>query len=257
MGTLAMLSKRLSFFGECKKSSKAFSPHVVTKLVASPPYTLMVGELASILKLHYTPEAMLFKWGKPRLAKYLAAKLPTKQVSRSGELGEIIATEYINTGALPYEVPIKRLRWKDTREWPMRGEDILGFNFKSPKLQFLKGESKSRKLLKDTVITAARKALNSNRGLPHSYTLAFIVERLYESNEDGKAERIEEYVLDKLPSSSQVAHLIFTFSQNDPMEYLEIDAKEAKAKFPLYSIGLHVTEHQQIITRVYKKAQDG
>lgn len=252
-----MLSKRLSFFGKCTKSRKAFSPHVVTKLAASPPYTLMVGELASILKLHYTPEAILSKWGKPRLAKYLAAKLPTKKVSRSGELGEIIATEYINASELPYEVPIKRLRWKDTREWPMRGEDILGFNFKSPKLQFLKGESKSRKLLTDPVIEAARKALDNNRGLPHPYTLTFILERLYESNEDKKAELIEEYVLDKLPSSSQVAHLIFTFSQNDPMAYLQSDAQKAKAKFPLYSIGLHVTEHQQIIASVYKKAQDG
>lgn len=155
-----MLPKSLSFFGKCTKTTKAFSPHVVTKLDASPPYNLMVGELASILKLHYTPEAILSKWGKPRPAKYLAAKLPTKQISRSGELGEIIATEYINAGELPYEVPIKRLRWKDTREWPMRGEDMLGFNFKSHKLQFLKGESKSRKFLKETVITAARKALN-------------------------------------------------------------------------------------------------
>lgn len=252
-----MVLKPLSFFNACIKTTKSISHHKVTKLEANPPYADLVNELAPRLKLHYTPEKILAKWGKPQLAKYLAEKLPTKQVSRSGELGEIIATEYINSGALPYEVPIKRLRWKDTREWPMRGEDIVGFNFSGAKVLFLKGEAKSRKSLTGGVISAARDALDSNRGLPQSYTLAFILERLYESNLDAKAEQLEEYVLVKLPSYAQVAHLIFTFSQNDPLAFLVADAENAKKKLPLYSVGLHVTEHQQIISRVYKKAQDG
>lgn len=170
-----MALKPLSIFDACIKTTKSIFHHKVTKLEATPPYAGLVNELAPRLKLHYTPEKILSKWGKLQLAKYLAKKLPTKQVSRSGELGEIIATEYINSGALPDQVPIKRLRWKDTREWPMRGEDILGFNFSGAKVLFLKGEVKSRVSLTAGVITEARKALDSNRGLPNSYTLAFIL----------------------------------------------------------------------------------
>lgn len=251
------MPKPLSLFTKCSRTTASNSPREVIKLEVDPPYVGIIDEIADRLKVHYIPDEILRKWGRKKLADYLVKKLPAKQMSRSGELGEILATEYINSGALSYEVPIKRLRWKDTRDWPMRGEDVVGFIFKTTKLQFLKGEVKSRKNITDAVVSEARQALDDNLGLPVPYTLAFIVERLYESGEDKKAEQIEDYVTKILPANSQVAHLIFTFSQNDPISSLVADSRKAKKVAKLYAVGLIVKEHQEIIRKVYVKAQNG
>ena len=45
---------------------------------------------------------------------------------RSGDLGEIYATEWIDAHSGGYRAPIKRLRWKDHRNMAMRGDDVIG-----------------------------------------------------------------------------------------------------------------------------------
>jgi hypothetical protein len=247
-----------SFFERCSRTTVPHPRHNIIKLESNPPYKDVIKELSDKIPSHYVPHEILEKWGRTRLAKYLINKLPTKQNSRSGELGEILATEYINGGGLPFEVPIKRLRWKDTREWPMRGEDVLAFNFKATKLGLLKVEAKSYKQLTDKVVSQARKALDNNSGLPLPYTLGFIMERLYESKQDAKADRIEEYVSGKLPAESQIAHLMFTFSQNDPVHAFMTDTQEKKKKaIKQHYVALLVAEHQEIIREAYKKAAHG
>ena len=97
---------------------------------------------------HYvSPEhlARIFeKLGKARVAKFLRTKLPTKVSLRSGDLGEILATEYIDE-CTEFVTPVKRLRWKDHREMPMRGDDVIGLcppETGTP-IKFLKTEAKS------------------------------------------------------------------------------------------------------------------
>ena len=211
-------------------------------------------EFASKIKEHYVTEKILLKWGRPRIAAYLARKIPTSMRGKSGDLGEILATEYINAGYLPFVVPINRLRWKDSRDLPMRGEDVVGFAFDANPLRFLKGEAKSGKKITAEVVRAARDALRKNFGLPLPHTLSFIMERLFEMNQDAKAELIEEYVNNKLPEQSQVTHLIFTFSQNDPAEFLKDDAKNAKKPIVHHAVGLCVTKHQELIAAIFTQA---
>ena len=45
---------------------------------------------------------------------------------RSGDLGEIYATEWIDSSERRLRAPIKRLRWKDHRNMAMRGDDVIG-----------------------------------------------------------------------------------------------------------------------------------
>ena len=69
----------------------------------------------------------------------------TKQI-RSGDLGEIYATEWIDAHSGGYRAPIKRLRWKDHRNMAMRGDDVIGIlqDAQTQRLHFLKTEAKSR-----------------------------------------------------------------------------------------------------------------
>jgi len=211
-------------------------------------------EFASKIKEHYVTEKILLKWGRPKIAAYVARKIPTSMRGKSGDLGEILATEYINAGYLPFVVPINRLRWKDSRDLPMRGEDLIGFAFDAKPLRFLKGEAKSGKKITEAVVRAAREALKKNSSLPLPHTLGFIMERLLQMNQDAKAELIEEYVINKLPDLSQVEHFIFTFSQNDPAELLKDDAKNAKKPITHHSVGLCVPRHQELIDAVFTQA---
>ncbi len=106
---------------------------------------LMVGvnELASIVPSHYSSEeklAHLFKrLGKAKVASFLEEKLPTTKSIRSGDLGEILATEYINDETI-YTTEINRLRWKDHRNMAMRGDDAIAMHVDDGEIQFLKVE---------------------------------------------------------------------------------------------------------------------
>lgn len=256
-GTLKRTRKLPDFFEKCTKVKLSDLPAKVVVLETSATQVEMAKALAPKIREHYLTEKILQKWGYTKIAAYVAQKTPVTKVGRSGDLGEILATEYINSGSIPpYEVPINRLRWKDSRELPMRGEDVVGFAFDQTPILFLKAEAKSRKVLTAKVVAAARAALEKNSGLPLPHTLSFIVERLYEMDQDDRAQQIEEFVGRKLPATLQVAHLIFTFSGNDPSGLLKQDAKNAGA-FVYYAVGLRIEQHQELIKSVYDEACRG
>lgn len=249
----------LGFLSKCNKSQKhAGSAEIVVYSITFDQS--LVDELAPIVQTHYfkdrTIQDVLNKWKRPGLAKYIDEVLPVTLKGKSGHLGEILATEYVNNNGWKYLIPIKRLQWKDGRDCAMRGEDILGFDFDEEPIRFLKGESKSRKSLVPKVVGEARLGLEKNAGLPQAHTLIFIAERLAEMNQDVKANKIREYVADKLPQKAQVAHLMFIFSGNDPFLMLEEDLKGVKKGVEHFSVGLFVKEHQQLIKEVFERVRN-
>ena len=244
-------------FATCQTHKLNASPKEVVVLEADSSADGFVMGLALKAQQHYATEKILEKWGRKKTARFLINKIPVTKRGQSGDLGEILATEFVNSPSMAYEVPINRLRWKDSRELPMRGEDLVGFQFTTQPIQFLKAEAKSRIELTEKVVTAARDALNKNSGLPLPHTLAFIMERLFECNQDDRANLIEEYVDRKLPTRSQVAHLLFTFSENDPSTLLLTDIGKIRGRVKNYSIGLRIDKHQEFIAAVFKEMTNG
>ena len=81
--------------------------------------------------------------GYKGVAKILRARLPQTRRARSGELGEILAAELVEE-KVGFQIPVRRLRYKDGREMALRGDDFLGFAIDDEdQLRLLKGESKS------------------------------------------------------------------------------------------------------------------
>ena len=102
--------------------------------------------------------------GAPETAQILQELLPNTKRSRSGDAGEILATE-VAEEKLCYEVPIRRLRWKDGRDAALRGDDIVGVaNDAEGKVRFLKGEAKSRVALSAGTVKEASEALDRDMG---------------------------------------------------------------------------------------------
>lgn len=71
-----------------------------------------LSELKSLLIEHFVGEVTVLKaGGYTKAAEIILNSLPSNKETRSGDLGELLATEYVNAET-SFVVPIKKLRWK-------------------------------------------------------------------------------------------------------------------------------------------------
>ncbi|NVE90685.1 Hachiman antiphage defense system protein HamA [Vreelandella titanicae] len=205
---------------------------------------------------HYAaPEQVAYvfeRLGKEAAAKYLRQKLPTKPSLRSGDLGEIFAMEYIEERT-NFSAPVRRLRWRDHREMAMRGDDAIGLlpGVEERPINFLKVEAKSEAALTTRTVTNARGALDNDGGLPSQHALAFIADRLREMGEEALSGDILKAQLVDGIAAAQVQHLLFTFSGNDPSNFLRADLNGCGYAIPQSCVGLRIANHQDFIRKVF------
>jgi len=184
----------------------------------------------------------------PEAEAFLRNKVPSDKKVMSGDLGEILASEYIDQ-CTAYVVPVKRLRWKDDRNTTMRGNDVLAYERIKGGCRLLKAESKSRKSLQASVVGEAVEGLTKHRGRPNPSSMAFISARLREIGDDKTAKLFEELQSGKLKPDS-IEHLVFTFSENDPTEHLRAHIGKSSSR-RRHLVGCRVADHQKFIKRTF------
>lgn len=202
--------------------------------------------LVKVARGHFVAAALLERIGYPLAADVLRAKVPTRIAIQSGDLGEILATEYVRERT-DYQVPINRLRYKDDRDMAMRGDDVIGVRRVDGRVQALKIEAKSRAELSGQVVKEACESLERNRSRPGASSVAFVLLRLYEEGRDAEAELVEELLGEHL-TDRDVEHLVFTFSGNDPTRVLAEHAKPRRRRLA----GIRVMDHQKFIRKIYE-----
>jgi hypothetical protein len=214
---------------------------------------------AAIVPTHYASEEQvaraLARLGKPAAATLIQGKLPTTKAIRSGDLGEIYATEWIDAHSGGYHAPIKRLRWKDHRNMAMRGDDVIGIlqDAQTRPLLFLKTEAKSRATLSAQVLIDARAGLDKDGGLPSAHALSFISARLLELDNLPLADAIDDALLKHGISPQNVCHLLFTFSGNAPNAFLTASLQAYPGPINQWGIGLRVDGHAAFIGAIYDR----
>jgi hypothetical protein len=253
----------IPFDGWCGRKDQKVNGHELTILTGlGAKLGLARDELTAVVLTHYAAEeriaGIMSRLGKPRAADYIRQKLPTSKSIRSGDLGEILGSEYIEN-ATDYEVAVNRLRWKDHRNMAMRGDDIIAIKIGKPgsKPEFLKGEVKSRVAISGPVVAEVRKALRKNNSRPSPHALSFIADRLHGEDETELADAIDDAQLKDGIALKQVAHLLFTFSGNDPVKFLTSDLQGYGGKVRQIAVGLHVGTHQKLIHEVYERVIAG
>jgi hypothetical protein len=213
---------------------------------------------AAIVPAHYASEEQvaraLARLGKPAAAALIQGRLPTTKAIRSGDLGEIYATEWIDAHS-GYRTPIKRLRWKDHRNMAMRGDDVIGIlqDAQTQRLHFLKTEAKSRAALTAQVLTDARAALDKDGGLPSAHALSFISARLLELGNLPLADAIDDALLKHGIPTQNVRHLLFTFSGSPPDALLTAALQAYPGEINQWGVGLRVEGHAYFIGAVYDR----
>lgn len=214
---------------------------------------------AAIVPGHYASEEQvaraLARLGKPAAAALIQGKLPTTKAMRSGDLGEIYATEWIDAHSGGYRAPVKRLRWKDHRNMPMRGDDVIGIlqDAQTERLHFLKTEAKSRTTLTAQVLTEARAGLDKDGGLPSTHALSFISARLLELGNLPLADAIDDALLKHGIPLQNVRHLLFTFSGNEPEALFTTSLQAYPGPINQWAIALRVEGHGAFIGAVYDR----
>ena len=107
--------------------------------------------------------------GYAKTVQVIRNSLPSDKKTRSGDFGEILATEYMMQSTA-YVVPVLKLRYKDDRQMPMRGDDVLGFDFRTVPPLIMKTEAKSRQKLTPAVVKEACEGLCRHSGRPNPKT---------------------------------------------------------------------------------------
>ena len=214
---------------------------------------------APAVPAHYAAEeriaAALARLGKATAAQMITDLLPQTPQIRSGDLGEIYATEWIDAHS-GYRAPIKRLRWKDHRNMAMRGDDVIGMILDpaTQRLRFLKTEAKSRIDLRAQTLEEARTGLDKDGGLPSSHALSFISARLMELGTDAPlVDAIDEALYRNGIPPESVKHLLFTFSGNSPQALLTQALQAYPGPIGQWGIGLHVNGHAAFVGAVYDR----
>lgn len=220
--------------------------------------------LAETMRSHYDRLERIAddvaRLGYAAAAKILSSEMPQTPTSRSGDLGEILATELVEE-EIGLSVPVRRLRYKDGRNMALRGDDFIGAGYGTDddKLWLLKGEAKSNKTLGKTTITKARKVLNRDNGRCTPDSLLFVANRLLESNDDGDVE-LGRAIRDEVGLNSlrpgRIDHMLFTVSGNAPPAALKEDLETASANRDQYVVNLRIEDHQEFIAEMYKEAED-
>ena len=246
------------FDGWCSHLDPPMEDHFL-RVMTGQPADLGRGiqATARVVPGHYASEEhvarALRRLGKPVVAALIEEKLPTTKAIRSGDLGEIFATEWIDAHSGGYQAPIKRLRWKDHRNMAMRGEDVIGIlqDQQSQRLHFLKTEAKSKAILTAKVLADARVGLEKDGGLPSPHALLFISERLFELGDSPMADAIDDALLKHGIPPANVRHLLFTFSGNAPDAQLTEALQAYPGGVSQWGVGLHVEGHGAFIGAVY------
>ena len=193
--------------------------------------------------------------GFPGASAILRERLPTTPRARSGEMGEILATEFIEFQT-DFRIPVRRLRYKDGRDMALRGDDFLGINSNDERLSLLKGEAKSGQKVSNGVVEDAREKLSAEDGRPTAISLLFVADRLLEEEGDdrelGRLIR-DEIALGEVPPQ-RITHGLFTLWANIADKALEDDLDAADGAHTHISVGFQIHDHRDFIAEIYEEA---
>lgn len=222
------------------------------------------NDLAKTIRSHYDRLERIAedvkRLGYAAASEILSAAMPQTAKGRSGDLGEILATELVEE-EIGLRIPVRRFRYKDGRNMAMRGDDFIGAGYygADEKLWLLKGEAKSNKLLGKATVTSARKVLNRDNGRCTPDSLLFVANRLLESSDpdENKLGRIlrDEVGLKSL-RADRIDHMLFTVSGNGPHASLKADLDATETNRDQYVVNIHIEDHQDFIAVMYQEAED-
>jgi hypothetical protein len=217
-----------------------------------------LSELILRTRSHYVKDeeiaTFLDTLGYDGAAEIIRTNYPEGPTCRSGDLGEILCAEVIEEWC-DFEVPIRKLRFKDHRDQAMRGEDVIGVgNAGGGQLRLLKAEAKSAQALSTGTVQSAREGLDANSGRPTAHSLIFLARRLIEMG-NAKAELGKKILIEAVSNAvpkNRIAHCLFTITGNPAVEMLDDDFVNADGTREQYIIHIQIPDHAKFVEQIFE-----
>ena len=214
-----------------------------------------IDNVALVVPVHFNAAADTFaELGKDEAAQTMRVMTSDESNIRLGNLGEIIATEWVNSDSCEYFTPLRFRNIQSPNVSPP-GNDIIGFKKVDtyPNVNFLKGEVKSHKNMNSGTIASARSSLDKYGGSPAPPSILFTLNIL---RADAKKSALVEDIKNALSDNyfapiTYVSHLIFTFSSNAPEEYLKESLGSYSGSTKQIYVGLQVKDYQYFVDEIY------
>ena len=222
---------------------------------------VVLNDLSGRVQNHYISHEVIAgyieKLGFSETASIIQDKLPTSPIGRSGDLGEILASEFVED-QLDFKVPVKRLRYTDHREMAMRGDDVIAVTYdEQQRLRILKGEVKSAQHLRNATVEEARKRLEENYGRPSGHSMIFISQMLMEC-EDPTQKALGADIARARSGISvpkeRLVHFLFTLCGNSASHIVRKDLDAADGGREQHSVNLRIENHRRFVDTVYEEA---
>lgn len=135
--------------------------------------------------------------GYEGVAQFIKSELPRDDRTRKGNFGEIVASEHL-IQRHGYTMPVFKIRFRDSYNMPMRGEDIVAFEMdaKNHIKSVIIGEAKTIQRFRRATLKHAHERLRIAYR-PRPMTLSMLAEILYDRGNDTFALEIDR-VSDRL-----------------------------------------------------------
>ncbi len=204
---------------------------------------------------HHLNQQRIAVWlkilGHKKTSSEIATNLPKGDKTRKGNFGEVIASEHL-IQRYGYYMPIFKLRYRDSHNMPMRGEDIVAFVL-TPQGEISKiciGESKTRKkFTSDTVLKAHDRLKNSYHPCPE--TLSMLANISYERGMEklgSEIDRVSKLLAEKKFPTENWIFLITDDKPSDPFEKIE---KLENVIKPLICVDLQLSDMQVFVDDLF------
>ena len=210
-----------------------------------------VQQLKDLLIEHFVGnENVLKAGGFAKALGIIQESLPTGKKARSGDLGELLAAEFVNSETT-YKVAVAKLQWKSDKETALHGNDIIGIRITDSRIEAIKGECKSRQSFKPSDAQEALTALKKHDGRPNPASVAFIAKRLYEQERDEEANVYRDLLTGRELRAKDLTHLVFVLSGNVPSAQLAT-VVDGKHKIQRQGAAVVVKDHADFIKSVFE-----
>ena len=181
--------------------------------------------------------------------------LPVEDVTRKGNLGEILLIEYLKESK-GYTTFVDKLTYNPNVDQSMKGDDVLMFNQTDLEKEVLYGESKFRGVPSKQVLDEMVTNLQEQKRLPIS--MEFVANRLAELGEADLADAITELHMKILKEIVPVTNIGFLISSKsttpskDTFSTVERHLSTTNPRLVVLSLG--IDNPQQIVDEAYVRA---
>lgn len=209
----------------------------------------------ALLDHHVAPEAVsgaLRRRGFRRAAEYLTSRLPADDRTRTGNFGEVLASEHLRQ-RYGYQMPVFKLRFMDNPRMPMRGEDLVAFRLDGRQriTALCVGESKALQEFDARQVEEAHERLKQAYR-PHPVSLLLISNILHEKG-DSLADQVDA-ILETLGTRPvRRENWIFIFTGNRPRDPFSAVEQLPDVVENLSCVDLHLEGLADLITALFNR----